>query len=450
MAAVENIEDEITLAELQAQLRALQAEVAQLRNPSATTHAADGPTLSEHAEPVSRRAALRTAGVVAAGAIAGGAALLQSAAPAAAYTSSGTFNATSDSVDYGVRAIASSTRKAIYATSAHDGIHAIEASTSGGNYAYGVWGIADTNNTNSGVRGTAAYGNGVKGDSTSGTGVSGTSDSGAAGRFVSTSGTGVDGQSSTSYGVSGFSNSGAGVIASSNYYYGLVSSSNTSTAVLSQGVVGVSAVGYSSGGLGGSGLVCEGDRATMYLVPSGSAPPVRTTQLYNMGEVHVDGSGGLWYCVTSGTSSAATWRQLSGPTTSGSFTAIAPVRVYDSRKSAYTQHGPIANGGNRTVSVADSHDPSNGSILATNVIPDGATAISANVTVVNTVATNNFCINPGGDTTRPASMINWFDSGQTLANGVSIKISASREVTIVAGGQGGSADIIIDVLGYWR
>ena len=100
--------------------------------------------------------------------------------------------------------------------------------------------------------------------------------------------------------------------------------------------------------------------------------------------------------------------------------------------------------------ISSSYNASTGALIASDVVPDGATAISANITVVNTVNTNNFCINPGGDTSHNSSTINWYATGQTIANGVTLKISSGRQVTVVAGAQGGSADIIIDVLGYWR
>ena len=453
MTATETSEHEATLAELQAELaeaRRIRAELEDYRDRTLGT----APTPTDRAdaadEPVSRRAALRTAGVVAAGALAGGAVLLQSAAPAAAYTASGTFHGTSSGSDYAVLAESTIALDALHASSTQDAKHAIYATASGGSYAYGVWGLATTGPTNVGVRGTATSGQGVYGDATGGIGVRGYSNSGYAGYFESPNGVGIVTTADFSNALLASTNSGDSIVTTAGTGHAINASSSGSTAALIQGVVGVTAVGSAQGGLGGTAIECQGDRASIRVVPQGSAPPTRTSDYYYIGDLHADAAGALWYCVIGGTSADANWRQIASSNSAGTFHAIAPVRAYDSRKSAYAQHGPITNGGNRTVSVADSHDASTGSVITTNVVPAGATAISANVTVVNTVATNNFCINPGGDTTHPASMINWFASGQTLANGVSLKISASREVTIVAGAQGGSADIIIDVLGYWR
>lgn len=108
----------------------------------------------------------------------------------------------------------------------------------------------------------------------------------------------------------------------------------------------------------------------------------------------------------------------------------------------------MSSGGNRLVSVASGRTLDTGAVNAPNVVPVGATAIACNVTVDRTQNQGFLAVNPGGNTTVSASTINWFASNQTLANGVIVTISASREVTVIAGG-GGATDFIIDVTGYF-
>ena len=49
---------------------------------------------------------------------------------------------------------------------------------------------------------------------------------------------------------------------------------------------------------------------------------------------------------------------------------------------------------------------------------------------------------PGG------SSINWFASGQLLANGLTVTLDNNRQVNVFCGG-GGTTDFIIDILGYY-
>ena len=91
-----------------------------------------------------------------------------------------------------------------------------------------------------------------------------------------------------------------------------------------------------------------------------------------------------------------------------------------------------------------------GAVVTADVIPAGATAITANVTVVNTVQSGFLTVNPGGTTDINAATVNWFASGQILNNGVTLTISATRQVTVIAGGtDASSTHFVIDVTGYF-
>ena len=213
------------------------------------------------------------------------------------------------------------------------------------------------------------------------------------------------------------------------------------TAMGGAGVVGVGV------GAAAVGLRARGERAALALDPRGAAPATRTTVAYVKGDVVEDDGGNLWLCVADGT--PGTWRKLAGPTAAGAFHAITPHRVYDSRVPVPSP-GALGAGGSKTISIKDGRDITTGNVDLPDLIPAGATAITANVTVVSTVNAGFLAVNPGGVTTVSAATVNWFASGQILNNGVNITINANREVTVVAGGGTGSqTDFVIDATGYY-
>lgn len=178
----------------------------------------------------------------------------------------------------------------------------------------------------------------------------------------------------------------------------------------------------------------------------GSGSPVMppTTGTWATGSL-INSLGQLWYCYVAGTGSASKWVRLSSP-----FVPVTPTRVYDSRVGAPLPTGAISAGQNRLVSVADGRNGA-GAVSVPNLVPAGATAITANVTVTaTTTAFGYLAINPGGNTTEGASTINWFGASQSLANGVTLTLNASREVTVICNGlAGASTHFIIDVSGYY-
>ena len=89
-----------------------------------------------------------------------------------------------------------------------------------------------------------------------------------------------------------------------------------------------------------------------------------------------------------------------------------------------------------------------GSITNANFVPANATAVFANVSVVDTVNAGFLTINPGGITTVSSATITWGTSNQTQSNGVSLTLDNARQITVVAGGPG-ATDFVIDVFGYW-
>ena len=222
---------------------------------------------------------------------------------------------------------------------------------------------------------------------------------------------------------------------------------------VADGIQGVSEIAGYGGNFDGrgatafgsaSGIRVQGQRATIHLLakPGNSIDANFDRQA---GEMVYDPNGDLWLCVTGG--NPGSWRKLAGPAAAGSFHAIDPIRVYDSRV-AQPGPGPLAPGTTRTISVRDGRDLTTGAVTVAGVVPAGATAIAYNLVVTGTVGQGFLSVNPGGNTTVSASSINWSASGQSIANGLVVKLSADRTVTVICGG--GTTDVLIDVLGYYR
>ena len=211
---------------------------------------------------------------------------------------------------------------------------------------------------------------------------------------------------------------------------------------------GVAGIASTVGGYGGyfhgeyvdaTGLFAEGRRATMRL---GAMQGTPTDDFVTRvpGEIVYDTAGDLWFCVVGG--QPGDWRKLTGPSSAGSFHAISPARVYDSRSI-----GELAINQSRLVSVANMVD-NQGATLVPNVVPVGAAAIAYNLTITGAVGGGFLSINEGGNASSSTSAINWTASGATIANASIVKVNGSRQVTVVCGG--GSTHFIIDVVGYFR
>lgn len=194
----------------------------------------------------------------------------------------------------------------------------------------------------------------------------------------------------------------------------------------------------------GYGVKASGGMAQMAITPKAAAGPSSPHEdlITKGGIAYDDTTDRMWVKV-----SGSEWRVLSGVATAGAFHPIDPSRVYDSRKPS---SNPLATGQSRTISVADRIDVATGAVVQTNIVPAGATAIAYNVTIVHTVGSNGFlAINPGGNAVVAASIINWFGSGQVSANSSQVKLNATRQITVICGGNGTSTNFVIDVVGYY-
>jgi hypothetical protein len=281
---------------------------------------------------------------------------------------------------------------------------------------------------------------------------------GVFGRSTGAEGIGVQG-SAPGIGVDAVSTSASGTGASaSGGRFGVDSEARSSdgvgvrgTAILGGGV-GVHGVGGRNGvrgttdNVGGIGGSFEGRAGALQVSMRMMAAPPDRGLAFEPGVIEADAQGDLWFCFKGG--QPGEWVKITGRSTAGAFHVVTPGRVYDSRATEPAP-GAIASGQNRTISVADKRNTATGTVILADLVPAGATAIAANVTIVSTEGSGFLVCNPGGVTTVDASTINWSAPGQSLANGVILAVDAQRRLTIVAGG-GGSSHVVIDVTGYFR
>lgn len=163
--------------------------------------------------------------------------------------------------------------------------------------------------------------------------------------------------------------------------------------------------------------------------------------------------GELWFCVSSDNGNGdAEWRLLTGPNNVGSFTPITPVRVYDSRLDmGTTQAGQISTGQNRVVPVRDARNVETGVVTTQNVVPEGTTAISYTVSVVDGVNRGFLYVAPSTATAVAAATINWpANVDGAFANSSQVQVAGDREIRVFCGGSVSATHFVIDINGYYR
>ena len=173
-----------------------------------------------------------------------------------------------------------------------------------------------------------------------------------------------------------------------------------------------------------------------------SAPPRTLSTAAAKGDLVLDSNGNFWLCTVAGT--PGTWTQLGTP----QFVAIDPIRAYDSRKTAYATNGVMAPNSSRVISVADAHD-NEGVVTTPNVVPIGATAVAFNITATGANGGNFFSVNPGDAASFTASTVN-FAAGLDIANASVVKLDSSRQIKVFCGADVGSANVIVDIVGYYQ
>ena len=195
-------------------------------------------------------------------------------------------------------------------------------------------------------------------------------------------------------------------------------------------------------------LTVVGQTRAGYLSITKSPNPNPTTSILNfpVGDIRANGvtvplnAGKLSIVYKASTGSTHVLLDVTGyfrvATDGTTFYERAPVRVLDSRfgtglSGAFQANTP------RTLSVAGA-----------NGIPAAARAITGNLTVVGQTRAGYLSITPNPTANPTTSTLN-FPLGDTRANGVTVPLNGSGDLSIVYKASGGSAHVILDVTGYF-
>lgn len=123
-----------------------------------------------------------------------------------------------------------------------------------------------------------------------------------------------------------------------------------------------------------------------------------------------------------------------------SFVSIEPCRLADTR----------SNGVGTRLQPLGSRETATFSIWGTNgycTIPNGATAITANITITNPTAASFLTLYPTGGNRPEASNLNWIAGDAPTPNSVNVKLSPNGAVSVY--NNAGRVDVIIDIAGYY-
>jgi hypothetical protein len=115
----------------------------------------------------------------------------------------------------------------------------------------------------------------------------------------------------------------------------------------------------------------------------------------------------------------------------GGFVSTAATRVLDTRSTG----GLLQANDTRFVTVTG---PGTG-------VPFGAAAVSLNVTAVNPAA--GYMVVWPADQGRPSTSVLNYDNGQTIANAVTVRVSASGQIAVASSS---ATNLIVDVVGWYQ
>jgi alpha-tubulin suppressor-like RCC1 family protein len=135
------------------------------------------------------------------------------------------------------------------------------------------------------------------------------------------------------------------------------------------------------------------------------------------------------------------------PDSSGAtYHALAPGRVLDTRAGPgqIGRPGKFATGAVRTISVAGVKGLGWSSAL----VPSNATAVTANVTVTNATSNGYASLGPTMSSLPSTSTLNVV-KGHNTANGVTVALKSGRLQAVWVGTKGSSADVVLDITGYF-
>ena len=200
----------------------------------------------------------------------------------------------------------------------------------------------------------------------------------------------------------------------------------------------VGGTGVTAHSQNGHGISAYGGQADIFLANDRSDPRSEAG-LHYAGELVKDGFGNVWACVVGGW--PGKWRKMATADGPGSLHLLpSPMRAYDSRPlknpSGVGPKAPLAGGELRVVNLATAVP----AVLQAN-------GVLCNLTVTNTSAAGWLAVYADGASWGGTSNVNWSESGATVANLAVSAVSAERMVLRCASGS--SADVVIDIIGYY-
>lgn len=243
----------------------------------------------------------------------------------------------------------------------------------------------------------------------------------------------IQAHSATGDAIYGSTNTGIGVTGYSGELRGVYGSSPAGVGVMGYSTDDVAVYASSENGYG---LRSAGGTAAAFLPGEGTAPQLRS-DAHTAGELEAT-SADLWWCIASGT--PGTWRKLAGPLTAGALHVLAaPVRVYDSRPNNPPDLGPkvpMTAGEERVVDTGFDA-----------AVPDGATAVSINLTILSGSTTGFVSAFANGIDWPGTSSINWDRTNQITANSAIVAVDELARFRIRASDV---TNVVVDVIGYYQ
>lgn len=178
--------------------------------------------------------------------------------------------------------------------------------------------------------------------------------------------------------------------------------------------------------------------------PAGAPRPTASTLNYSTNQVVANGtvvkvgaSGSISLFASGGCPNVVVdvvgWFAPGTPTSAGGFFGVNPYRLLDSRNAGQVP----CFAGTRTYQL-------NVAGVDGSAVPSESRAVALNITVTQPTGAGYITVSPTGSLRPTASNLNYI-AGQTVPNGVLVKVGASQSVDIFA--SGGCPDLIVDVVG---
>ena len=139
----------------------------------------------------------------------------------------------------------------------------------------------------------------------------------------------------------------------------------------------------------------------------------------------------------------------SGIAVGSTFVPITPQRILDTR-SGLGLVGDFDSKSPRNLNVTGEVATENGNMI---VVPQGATGVTLNVTVIGATADGYLSVRPAGSTGNPSTSNLNFVANSVTPNAVTVALPSTGAVEVyfdAYGATGPTADVLIDVMGYFE